>query len=932
MNPVQQINSLGQSIWYDNIRRALIEMGDLQKLLDKGVTGVTSNPTIFEKAIAGSMDYDADIQRFSNEGKSAQEIYEVLATADIARGADLLRPVFEKTNHMDGYISLEVSPTLAHDTAGTVAEGKRLFALLARPNVMIKVPATPAGIPAIRALIGAGVNVNVTLIFGLQQYEPVAEAYLAGLEDLKAAGGDLKQVASVASFFISRVDAVVDKALTDVALQGKAAIANAKVAYARFKEIFSGARWRKLAQAGARVQRPLWASTGTKNPNYADTLYIDNLIGPDTVNTVPPATLNAIFDHGNAALTIETDVKLARATLAQLAKLGIDMDTIAQTLQDEGVVSFAKSFETLMASIAEKRERLGMAHAMFSAKLGTYTASVENAYAELTKHEVITRIWAHDYTVWKPEPTEITNRLGWLHSPDVMMDAIPDIQALVNAVRGEGFTRAVLLGMGGSSLAPEVFRLTFGVQEGYLDLLVLDSTHPDAVLALADQLDYAKTLFIVSTKSGGTVETFSFFKYFYNRVLAVVGTVKVGQHFVAITDPGSGLQDTATTYQFRKTFINDPNIGGRYSALSFFGLVPAALIGVDLKQLLERAQTAACNADGSNCPWHGDNIAGRLGALMGELTVQGRDKVTIVASPQVASFGAWAEQLIAESTGKDGRGILPVADESLGVAEQYSPDRLFVHLQMNDDTTYDMALEALANAGHPVVRLHLRDAYDIGAQFFYWEMATTIAGRRIGINPFDQPNVESAKILARQMVATYQHEGVLPVLTPTLERDGVAVYADVIADTPVQALLDFLAQAKPGDYVTIQAYLQPTHQTTQALHALRMHIRDRYHMATTVGYGPRFLHSTGQLHKGDSGNGLFIQFVNNPAQDCAIPNEAGDAASGISFGTLIKAQSLGDRQALLNSNRRVIRFDLGSDVTGVLWQLAGLGNAGGEVM
>ncbi len=360
--PLHQINALGQSIWYDNIRRALIEMGDLQALIDKGVTGVTSNPTIFEKAIAGSADYDTDIRRLTNEGKSVTEIYETLATTDIASGADLLRPIYEHTAGADGFISLEVSPTLAHDTPGTIAEGKRLFAALGRPNVMIKVPATPAGIPAIRALIGAGVNVNVTLIFDTAQYEAVANAYLAGLEDWASSGGDLSKVASVASFFVSRVDSSIDKLLEKVeggtALMGQAAIANAKVAYARFGELFSGARWSALATAGARVQRPLWASTGTKNPKYSDVLYIDTLIGPDTVNTVPPATLTAILDHGIAARTIDVNVAQAYETLAQLMQLGINIHTVAEALQTEGVASFAKSFETLMAALSEKRQRL----------------------------------------------------------------------------------------------------------------------------------------------------------------------------------------------------------------------------------------------------------------------------------------------------------------------------------------------------------------------------------------------------------------------------------------------------------------------------------------------------------------------------------------------------------------------------------------------
>ncbi len=366
---LQQLAALDQSIWYDNIRRALLDHGDLQALVEAGVTGVTSNPSIFEKAIAGSADYDEAMAELVTEGRSLAsrpgqaeiEIFEALAIEDIRRAADLLRPVYEGTNGVDGYVSLEVSPTLAHDTEGTIAEARRLFAALDRPNVMIKVPATPAGIPAIEALIGEGINVNVTLMFSLAHYDAVAEAYIAGLEKLAAEGGDLSKVASVASFFVSRVDTAVDRALEAMGneeLLGKIAIANAKAAYARFQETFGGPRWEKLAARGARVQRPLWASTGTKNPLYPDTLYVDALIGPDTVNTVPPATLSAFMDHGTAAPTLEEGVAEAREQLAQLAGLGIDLLAITQKLQDEGVTSFADAFQSLLASVAEKREKL----------------------------------------------------------------------------------------------------------------------------------------------------------------------------------------------------------------------------------------------------------------------------------------------------------------------------------------------------------------------------------------------------------------------------------------------------------------------------------------------------------------------------------------------------------------------------------------------
>ncbi len=924
-----ELADLGQAVWLDYIRRSFITQGELQSAIDAGVRGVTSNPTIFDKAIAGSADYDADLRQLVNEGKSVEEIYEDLVLEDIGRTADLLRPLYDATGGADGYVSLEVSPTLAHDTQETIAEGRRLFAALGRPNVMIKVPATPEGIPAVSTLIGEGINVNVTLLFSIAHYEAVAEAYMSGLETLSASGGDLGRVASVASFFVSRVDGAVDRELegygiTD--LQGKAAIANARAAYARFREIFSGARWEELAGQGARLQRPLWASTGAKNPLHPDTMYVDTLIGPDTVNTMPPATLQALLDHATVAPTLEPGIE-AHAQLERLAEAGVDLEATTQKLQDDGVASFAESFESLMESIADKREKLLEERREDTASLGGYADAVDGALARLRDERVLGRIWRHDHTVWKPEPTEISNRFGWLHSPEAMQEALPEINALVDAVRESGYTHALLLGMGGSSMAPEVFRRAFGVSRGgfqtrpYLDLAVLDSTDPGAVLEYAERLDPSRTLFIVSTKSGGTVETFSFFKYFYDRVAEAVGVGEAGAHFIAITDPGSTLEETAGKYGFRATFLNDPNIGGRYSALSHFGLVPAALVGVDVAKLLDRASTMAHNCDGCNCPVEGDNRGAWLGAVMGELAAAGRDKLTLLATPSLAAFGPWVEQLIAESTGKEGTGILPVAGEPPGQPEAYGDDRLFVSMSLREETE-DAAVEDLVRAGQPVVRIELEDPYDLGGEFFRWEMATAIAGRRLGINPFDQPSVEAAKALARQMVKEYREEGELPALAPTVREGDITVYSSGAAGSVEGALEDFLDQGRPGDYVNLQAYVQPSEATTTALEWLRLRLRDRLRLATTVGYGPRFLHSTGQLHKGDAGNGLFIQFTDDDERDAPIPDEAGTPGSSLTFGVLKEAQSLGDRQALLDAGRRVIRFHLGRDVDGGLRRLA----------
>ena len=937
MSKIKELAGLGQSIWYDYIRRSFITSGELRSLIDEGLRGETSNPSILEKAIAGSVDYDEDIRRLVKYDKSIEEIYEALALEDITLAADLFRPVYEATNAIDGYISLEVSPKLAHDTENTIAEAKRYFQLINRPNLMIKVPATAEGIPAITELIGSGINVNVTLMFGLDHYREVAEAYIKGIEKLASdgpsihGGHNVDKVASVASFFVSRVDTMVDHELDRIGnseLKGKIAISNSKATYLEFQNTFKGDRWAELASKGARVQRVLWASTSTKNPLYPDTLYVDELIGPNTVNTVPPNTYKNFRDHGNVRITLTEGVDEALSNLSKLADIGVNLKSITDKLQDDGVLDFAKSFETLMNSIEEKRDRLIAEKKGYFAILGQYKKNIDKGLKKLEDEKINQRIWNFDYFVWKDQPTEISNRLGWLHIPEVMRDAIPSINFLADSVRADGYKYAILLGMGGSSLAPEVFRLTFGSKDGYLELSVLDSTDPGAVLEHRNRVDLSKSLFIVSTKSGTTNESLSFMRYFYNEVLSIVGKEKVGEHFIAITDPGSPLEKTAKELKFRKCFLNDPNIGGRYSVLSHFGLVPAALIGMDLTFLLERSIAMLHNTESCNSTVKGDNSGLWLGTIMGVLANLGRDKVTLITSPPISHFGTWVEQLIAESTGKEGKGILPVDGEEILSPEFYGNDRLFVYMRLENDKTYDDNVKKLLDAGQPVVQLNLRDIYDLGGEFFRWEMAVAVAGMFLGINPFDQPNVEAAKVLARQMVSSYQRDGKLPEIKPTIVSDGLKIYSDIKISSLDESLKKFLSLAKKGrnegkgrSYASIQAYIKPSPENDIALHTLRTEIQKKYHLATTLGYGPRFLHSTGQLHKGDAGIGLFIQFLSDMPEDVPIPDKPGDNASSITFGTIKNAAALGDRQALKDGGRMVMTIDLGRDTVGGLNKL-----------
>jgi transaldolase/glucose-6-phosphate isomerase len=908
-NPNLAVREHGQSFWYDNIQRSILTSGELQTLIDEyGVLGLTSNPAIFEKAITSSADYDRDIIALAQQGLGAEAIYEALAIADIQSAADLLEPIYEQTNGLDGYVSLEVSPLLAHDCEGTIQEARRLFKAVGRKNLMVKVPATPAGIPAIQALIAEGINVNVTLIFSLEGYEAVARAYIAGLKQRADQGLPL-DVASVASFFVSRVDTLVDKLLDEKiaatpaedaarraylqSLKGKAAIANAKLAYTIFERVFAEPAFSALAAQGACTQRLLWASTSTKNPAYKDTYYVEALIGAHTVNTLPPVTLKAFRDHGVVAPTLCQGLDEARQTLAALEAEGISMAEVWQKLQDDGVKLFADAYTSLLKAIERKR----------TAAIARGRASgVDSALGyvdELVGMKAASRIWQRDASLWSTAPEHIkviANRLGWLSAPDIMMKGkVDELRAFRSQALAMGLTDAVVLGMGGSSLAPDVMRAIFGqpAEGTALRIHVLDTTDPTTVLDLERRLDLKKTLFIVASKSGTTLEVSAFYKYFRAKLDKIAGA-QAGQHFVAITDEGTPLHRLAIDERFGKVFINPSDIGGRYSALSYFGLLPAALQGIDIAQLLERAERMAslCSLDSAANPGL------YLGALMGGLALNGRDKVTFLISPPLAPFSYWVEQLIAESTGKQGRGIVPVEGELSASVDQInaslSADRFFVYLKLAGDPTFDALADALAATGAPTLVLTQQDAYDLGAEFFRWEFATAIAGAVIGVNPFDEPNVTESKNNTRRLLEEFERTG--------------AFSSEQSSRSSLSQVNEFLRQAEPGDYVAIQAYLPYADAVAQRLDRLRGLIRAQFGVPVTVGYGPRFLHSTGQLHKGGENNVVALQLTYDPAEDAPIPGEP------FSFGTLIRAQALGDFEALRAHQRRVMRLHLGREL------------------
>jgi transaldolase/glucose-6-phosphate isomerase len=936
MNPVKALENHGQAVWLDFLARGFVAKGDLKKLIDTdGVKGVTSNPSIFEKAIGSSDEYDGAIGHALKKGdRPVADLFEHLAIEDIQHAADVLRPVYDQLKGADGFVSLEVSPYLAMDTKGTIVEAERLWKDVKRRNLMVKVPATPEGLPAIERLIGEGISINITLLFSQEVYRQVAEAYLAGLEKYVAKGGDPSHVASVASFFVSRIDTAVDKQLDEkiakandpsekerlAALKGKVAIANAKLAYQDYQRLFSGARWDKLAAKGAKPQRLLWASTGTKNKDYSDVLYVEELIGPNTINTVPPATLDAFRDHGKLRDSLEENVEDARRVLEELDRSGISLEAITAELVKDGVKQFADAADKLYGAVAHKRAAsLGGGIDEQKLALGDgIKKAVEKNTEDWRASAKIRRLWQKDKSVWTDDDED--KWLGWLNCAAAA--DVADYEDFAQRVKGQKFTHAVVLGMGGSSLGPEVLAETFPKKSGFPKLHVLDSTDPAQVRAMEAAVDIGKTLFIVSSKSGGTTEPNVMKDYFFDRVSRTIGADKAGHRFIAVTDPGSSLQKVATKQGFARVFYGDPTIGGRYSVLSPFGLVPAAAAGIDIRSLLKHtlAMVRSCGAD---VPPH-ENPGVQLGLAMGLAGLEGRDKMTISSSSKVADFGAWAEQLIAESTGKDGKGLIPIEGEPLGDPSLYGNDRFFIDIRTEgeDDDAHDGKLSALEAAGHPVVRIVMKSIDHIGQEFFRFEMATAVAGAILGINPFNQPDVEAAKIKTRELTGAFEKTGALPAEKPVVATAEADIYTDEANAAALRKagangslgswIKAHLSRSASGDYVALLAYIARDGGSIDTLQKMRLAVHDKRHVATCAEFGPRFLHSTGQAYKGGPDSGVFLQITADDAKDLPVPGQKA------SFGVIKAAQARGDFDVLTERGRRALRIHLKGDLAPAL--------------
>jgi transaldolase/glucose-6-phosphate isomerase len=878
---IEKLTTIGQSLWMDNIQRKLLENGQIRSLIEKGeIRGMTSNPTIFNNAISKTKDYDPALVPLAWAGWDTEKIFWELVIEDIKGACDLFAPLYEETNGGDGYVSIEVTPNLAHDSEGTGRQAQQLWARVARPNLMVKIPATEEGIPAIRQATAAGINVNITLIFSLTRYAEVMNAYLQGLEDRMAGGHPINHIASVASFFVSRVDSKVDELLPkDSPLRGEAAVANAKLAYEEFSKTFAGERWEKLKAKGARLQRPLWASTSTKNPAYPDTLYIDNLIGPHTVNTVPPATLDAVRDHAKAEVTITRDVDHAHKVIQQLETAGISMEKVTQELEDEGVKSFAEAITALFKTIEERRNNA-------VSSLGSLADPVAKRIAQLEENSVPSRFWAHDPTLWTSDPegqAEVTIRMGWTDSPEKARARLSEYSSFADEVHKEDIGRILVLGMGGSSLTAEVLSSLLAASKIELStcLSILDSTDPDQVAKAIKDFPPDQSLYIVASKSGGTAEVSAAFDTLWKI------SKGDGSRFIAITDANTSLAQLAREHNFRKVFEADATVGGRYSALTDFGMVPAALLGMDLNRLLERANwmKKQCSKDIPTAR----NPGMTLGAVLAESALAGRDKVTILSDTTFSALTGWIEQIIAESSGKEGKGMLPVVLEPLDMPEVYKGGRLFIYLRQSGEL--DNGIAVLRAAGHPVIEFPVSDPYDAGAEFLRWEIAVATACHILGVNAYDQPDVQDSKDRTKAKIAEFRSKGRL------VEENSGFGPQDV-------RISEFLGKAQDGDYFAINAYLERNAEMVDNLQRMRVAIREKTKCAVTAGFGPRFQHSTGQYHKGGPNTGLFIQIITDPENDMEIPNE------GMTFGTLIRAQALGDYETLVARGRRVIRIHL----------------------
>jgi transaldolase/glucose-6-phosphate isomerase len=936
-NRVKQLLALGQSLWLDSISRELMDSGELDRLISSvGIRGMTSNPTIFEKAINGSQSYDPEIAFLARRGYSPGQIVRVLMVRDIRRACDFFLPVYRNCEGNDGFVSIEVNPLLAHRTEESIGEAKLLHRLVDRPNLLVKIPGTPEGMPAIEELTASGLSINVTLLFSPDAYRECAMSYVRGLERWVMAGGDPGDIRSVASVFVSRIDTLIDNRIGEIMaglpgaerqdlanLQGKAGIANSRVVYEIFREIFHGDRFSALRAKGAHVQRPLWASTGTKNPKYSDVMYVDGLVAPETVNTIPAQTLNAYVDHGSVAVApgfshSSPSQPESRELFRALERYGIRMEDVFARLVADGVKAFDQSFVTLTKALEDKARALvpsgGSAYVLSSGKMD-WNDAVTSLAESWKKESVPEKLARKESSLFAGDREIVSNRLGWVTVVDEMKRRKNELIDAADEIRDRRITNVVWIGMGGSSLCPQVLSDLFKGRD--IRLHVLDTTDPETIFRTADRVGLGgeggatpPIRIVVASKSGKTREIRALYQYF-RSLLDKKGVPDIGSFFWAITDPGTVLEQEARNDGFGRVFTNPPDIGGRYSALSMFGLVAVAILlgreGIETA-LAKGAQAVSDSLSGTPSPGL------LLGAFLGALWKKGRDKVTLVPSGPFQSFGLWLEQLIAESTGKSGKGLVPVVEFAIGETGDLlaSNDRMLVTIDWSEgpDITL-MERAALWEAkGQPLFSISLSEKEDLFGSFFHWMVAVALSGTVLGIDPFDEPNVAESKANTERLLARFEKIGPTvwekpeegTVHRPWRKLKEAALFGNHF-DLPdgekgtdeevLRAFVDALFKARrKGGYASVMAYLTPDDEWERRMFRFKESLTHRFRIPVTFGFGPRFLHSTGQLHKGGKPVGIFLQISAADAIDLPIPGEP------FSFSVLKRAQQLGDYEAL----------------------------------
>lgn len=878
---------LGQSVYLAPGSTSVLADESVRTMIrEKHIRGLALDTCSLTHALFSEKRLDSAISPMAMANWSANKILCHLSVSAAREATGVLREQFVQSNGQEGMVLLQLDPTYADDPEKIVTNARAIWTKVNRPNMMIGIQATDMGIQAAERLLSDGVNVCLTTVLARGTLQNALQAHQSALEYRAAAGSS----SDLLRFAISVPIEEFGKNLKDSSGAEWAA-----ELYRLAAEFYASAEMEKLTANVSAPWKLIWAICDCSGAGQPSLHYTETLIGKNTALAVSPAYLPLLSNHCASAATLN-----GFGTANGYSDLFSD-DRLRSVEADMNR-SFKTAFEAMAGALEARGEEIRKS-------LGPIEAAVSENFGKIESESMISRIFAKDPTVWTFDTQaypEIRNRLGWLDSYKTLDKAIQEYRGIAEDLKANGFKKVLLLGMGGSSLAPEVMALTFPDANG-LKLQIVDSTDPGQVTAAERAHPVAETIYVVSSKSGGTAEVRALMDYFYSRAKETLGD-KVGSHFIAITDPGTLLERHAQEHGFRHIVLADASIGGRFSALSPFGILPAVLIGIDPEKIIEAATRMAKNCAPSAAV--GSNKGAALGVYLGTAALNGRDKLTILTDPELSAFGSWLEQLIAESSGKNGKGIVPIDLEPALPLGKYANDRAFVYI--NSSGTKSELADGLAAHGHPVLTICLSDPHEIFAEFYRWEIAISVACGLLGVNAFDQPNVQDSKTRTVAKINEYKEKGALPLLPVSWQKEGITASFTAESEAMGNAadlkslIAAFVSQAQWGeDYIAINAYLPRNAAMTDSLQAMRKWIGDLNPVATTLGFGPRFQHSTGQLHKGGANNGVFIQIVGNPREDRDVPNE------GISFSVLEKAQALGDFEALLSQDRRALRIDLG---------------------